>query len=288
MLQMQFGYDVTGNLLSVTENKQVSPGETVTENHLMAYDHLDRQISYSNFDGQVLANAYDRNGNKISYQHGGATAVTYGYNARNYLDQVCLDPPGCTQVTRYSYFPDGLKEQIRRANGTIADFEYDRTDRHSRIYDHRGGDLVAEQLYAYDANGNRLSMEERYAAIDGGLMAASSYSYDPANRLTRVAYPNGAELNYTYSPNGIATRLHLWPFRRSYGMCPSFPILYLLQIIADHLINLCIIAASLWIVVFVSYSILSLSTLAYSQTVFAGSSTHPFAWPSPGSRRDRP
>jgi YD repeat-containing protein len=82
---------------------------------------------------------------------------------------------------------------------TVTRRRYNRENRlESLVTSNKTGKILASFLYSYDGVGNKLSMTEE----DGGV---TRYSYDAANRLTGVIYPERIlpkVVNYTYDPAG--------------------------------------------------------------------------------------
>ena len=61
------------------------------------------------------------------------------------------------------------------------------------------GTVQDKFVYFYDAAGNLVSKKEVSAGIQRGT---TEYTYDALNRLSRVEYPDGSTVGYTYDGAG--------------------------------------------------------------------------------------
>ena len=181
----QFSYDDTGNLTRV-----VAPGNTI-----------------SNF-------TYDRQGNLLSSVDPLGQRVDFGYDPRFQQLSTVRDQRG--NLTAYAYTNQGNLSSIAYGDGTSETYRYDTTgnltvavNRRSQqieyTYDSKG-QLLSKKYpdgtsatFTYDNRGNLLT------AVDADSTVA--YTYDPANRLTKVTQANGRFLEYTYDAGGRRTKM---------------------------------------------------------------------------------
>ncbi|MFZ1710459.1 MAG: RHS repeat domain-containing protein, partial [Anaerolineae bacterium] len=56
--------------------------------------------------------------------------------------------------------------------------------------------------WVYDARG-RLVQESKYVNGTGGGTFMTQWSYDSADRMTSLTYPDGEVVNYTYAAQGL-------------------------------------------------------------------------------------
>jgi RHS repeat-associated protein len=85
--------------------------------------------------------------------------------------------------------------RVDRSNGTATTYAFDALERVAEIVHLGPGDVVqASFTSTYDPAGNPIAIES--------LAGTTSYSYDAANRLTRVDYPDGSHTEYDYDDAG--------------------------------------------------------------------------------------
>lgn len=104
----------------------------------------------------------------------------------------------------YTYTPDSLQQTITDADGNVTKLVYDGFDRladlefpsKTSVGAADGSDYEA---YAYDPNGNRISLRKRDAET-------ISYQYDALNRMTAKQVPNASQsVSYGYDLRGLMT-----------------------------------------------------------------------------------
>jgi RHS repeat-associated protein len=187
-------YDANDNLLTTTET--LADGGTLVATQ--TWDTFDRLSSGTNRYGETLVYSYDANGNRQSLRDPDGKVTLYAYDARNRLSSVTVPEAG---ATNYGYFRNGLLQQVVYPNGTTAAHTYDPANRVQRIENKQGATLVSSYDYAYDPNGNRTRQTEE----NGGPPETTTYTYDTADRLTGVVYPEKT-VAYTLDPVGNRLR----------------------------------------------------------------------------------
>jgi RHS repeat-associated protein len=180
----RYGYDGATNLVSITPagSGPASLGYDRQGNPISAVDPLGNQQAFSyepTFNN--LVNWIDAQGNATAYAHdanGNLAGTSY--------------PDGSTEQDSY----DAQGNLVRSVNRRGQVINY--------TYDNRG--LLLEQQfpdgshfdYSYDSHGNMIS------ATDAN--GTTSMQYDSANRMTKIAYPNGRFLQFTFDAGGRRTQ----------------------------------------------------------------------------------
>jgi RHS repeat-associated protein len=180
-----FSYDTNHNLA-----KEVGPGGITTTfstdaagnpvgtvdpqgNHLTAtYDPiLNRLQKLSDPLGNTTNYATDSNGNLLSITYPNGSNEQFTYDPRGNLTE---SVDGRAIPIQYTYDAHNLLTRKTFADGTHID-------------------------YAYDAHRNLIS------ATDAS--GTTTFTYDSADRLTGVSYPNGMSLAFTYDQGGRRTKM---------------------------------------------------------------------------------
>ena len=123
---------------------------------------------------------------------GGVT--TYTHDALNRLISL-TDPTG--GVTTFTYDALGRRTSITYPNGTKAIYTYSNCcgELLSLVNQKSNGEIISSYEYTHDNVSNRVSMKEANGDI-------TTYEYDKLYRLTKVVYPDGRTVTYTYDPVG--------------------------------------------------------------------------------------
>ncbi len=121
--------------------------------------------------GNSLNYSYDSNGNLIGITYPDGSGQQYQYNA---LGQVTQFTNRNGQVIAYSYFPNGLLKSETLPDGS-------------------------QDTFTYDNHRNLVSMTDS--------TGTTTFTFDSADRLTKVTYPNGSFLAYTY--NSVGQRIQM-------------------------------------------------------------------------------
>lgn len=219
--QWTYAYDKDGNLTSVEDaagNATALAGDGKTN---YSYDALNRLTSVDFSDSAPDASySYDANGNRTSMTDGLGT-VSYTYDD---LDQLKTASRG-SRVFAYSYDLDGHVTQRGYPDGTTTSYTWDVDGRLSSVthasmtssyaYD-AAGNLLETALPAstgrahervYDRAGRLIEMVEVAGSIETSTTFqldevgnptsettgtdATTYSYDPLDRIEQVCYPGG-------------------------------------------------------------------------------------------------
>lgn len=180
-----FSYDAVGNRVGMVDNS----GSTS-----YSYDGLNRltELTRQSADGALtLRYGYDPLGNRTSLSYPGGRSVAYAYDALSRLTAV--NDGGA--LTRYSYDALGNRETVAFPNGVSTRYHYDASSRLTAIRTFGPtGSLLVHIDYVLDAVGNRVQMVDHEGLTD--------YTYDSANRLTRVVYPDQTAVAYSYDAAG--------------------------------------------------------------------------------------
>jgi RHS repeat-associated protein len=203
-------YDANRNLIQVRDAK----------NHITNYSYdLDNERTATvRADGSVTKTTYGGNGKAVAQIDGAGNTTSYAYDP---LDRVIsmTDPLG--RVTRYSYDPRGNRLTLTDAQGQTTASSYDAANELVGIAFSDG--TTSAVSFVYDAAGRRISMTDQngtslfgYDSL-GRLMTnkdaagnTTRYSYDLANHLTRLTYPNGLAVTRRYNPDGLLAAVTDW------------------------------------------------------------------------------
>jgi RHS repeat-associated protein len=178
---------------------------------------------------------YDANGNLTSYTNAAGDTYQYSYDTKGDLTQT-INPLGQTvemtygslgnltsitdadnNTTRYSYSATGNLLNIAYPDGTQQSFTYNPLGNLSDTieqngdpvnYQYNAEGLVTQESFAdgssaaftYDAHGNLLTAKSYDPA--GTLTGTTTLTYNAANELTTITYPNGQFLDFTYNNDG--------------------------------------------------------------------------------------
>ena len=171
------------------------------------YDALGRRTSAAYPNGVTTGYGYDAASQLLSLANDlGETALSsYGYSFDAVGNRVSM-----TDLSGgHSYSYDSLYRLIEALHPAIPseDFTYDgvgnRLSSHlSGSYTYNAANRLQEDTdftYTYDANGNLTSKTDKVTAD------TTTYTYDAANQLTRVDFPDGTHAEYRY--DGLGRRI---------------------------------------------------------------------------------
>ena len=157
------------------------------------YDAMGRMIRKSASGRTLLALAYDKNGNKVSQTDVTGKITQYTYSPLDLLEKVWDDG---RELAAYEYNADGTIHEERR--GPLHKrYWYDLDKNLTGIRIHSGEELLVDNQYLYDGNGNRTHKKQ--------LGGETLYHYDPLNQVKKVEYPGYTEELF-YDKAGNRTR----------------------------------------------------------------------------------
>ena len=157
------------------------------------YDEMGRMIRKSASGRTLLAQTYDKNGNKISQTDVTGKITQYTYSPLDLLEKVWDDGK---ELAAYDYNADGTIHEERR--GPLHKrYWYDLDKNLTGIRIRSGEELLVDNQYLYDGNGNRTHKKQ--------LGGETLYHYDPLNQVKKVEYPGYTEELF-YDKAGNRTR----------------------------------------------------------------------------------
>ena len=131
---------------------------------------------------RLLSYEYDLNGNKIKQTDVTGKTTEYIYNE---LDQLQEIHDGGRCITAFKYNDDGTIKEAVSANGMKNLYGYDTDKNLIKLDIDFNGEILAQNRYTYDYNGNRTKKQQ--------LQGTTYYTYDSINQLTNVKYPDYEE-----------------------------------------------------------------------------------------------
>ena len=231
-----YNYDAMGNIVSVTdaegnvtENSYDSFGNLVkqmneTTGEVSTYTYIGAKYLASSTDalGSTASMTYDSMGNvaTLTNPNGGVTRYSYDLNS-NLTDESI----GQDYHVQYTYNAQNLTASKINSRDQKTIYDYDGLGRMVRQTDEAG---IIE--YAYDANGNVLTVTEtvgeevhtiirtydglnRVTSYEDGKGNKIGYTYDKIGNLVTLTYPNGKQVHYTYDKNGNIKTVTDWEQR---------------------------------------------------------------------------
>jgi len=207
----RYTYDALGNRQTSTDPN----GNTTT----YRYDELNRVIEVINASGKSTRTDYDENGNVIASTNAKGETTSYAYDDLNRQIRV-TDPIGIS--TSYSYDAKGNRTSVTDGRGITTRFEYDSLSRLVAVIENYQPGVNADEKtnirtqYAYDANGNRTSIQDgkgnttsfHYDALNRKIAEADAigntteYRFDEVGNVSSVRNPNQQTINYSYTSRG--------------------------------------------------------------------------------------
>ena len=168
----EYDYDVNDNLTKVK-----APNHATTT---YDYDDLGNQLKEISPDRGTILYTYDEAGNVKTKTDARNITATYSYDALGRL--TTLDLPGTEEDVSFSY--DGCPQGIGRL---------------CQITDQSG-----TTNYIYDSFGNI----KQQTKTELGHSYTTQYTYDAADRITTITYPDGRVVTYIRDSIGRTTRIN--------------------------------------------------------------------------------
>lgn len=120
--------------------------------------------------------------------NGGGKHYSYTYDAMGRLTG--------KQVAAYTYYPDGSVKSLKHGESLYTEYAYDGDRNLTHLKTLLGEEVLVDNHYWYDRNGNRTRKQQ--------LQGITHYAYDALKRLSRVEYPDYTEeLFYDQANNRI-------------------------------------------------------------------------------------
>lgn len=180
-----YAYDAVGRLVSVTDS--------FSGRIDFIYDILDRLTHIVTPQG-VIEYAYDAIGRRTSMTVAGQQPVTYTYDAASRLIQVAQG----TQVITIGYDAAGRRTSLTYPNGITTSYTYDAASRVTSLVHQGPVGLIESVTYAYDAGGNRISINRANGPALLLPAAMTAAAYDAGNQMIQF---NAATLPYDANGN---------------------------------------------------------------------------------------
>jgi RHS repeat-associated protein len=223
-----FAQDFTNNKTVVTDPR----GKQTT----YEFDKEARVTKVTDARGNSRSSTFNPNGNVLAGTDALQQNTLFTYNPANDLTQMKI-PTGATSAWTYANVshphspsssqdpqgnfldyaydtPGNLTSVTNRATGDRFSYAYNANGTLSRITDAKSN----VTNFFYDAAGNLTSIDypgplgtvsftyttsiSRLASMTDGKNQTSSYTYDPLDRLTRITFQDGSQVNYAYDGNG--------------------------------------------------------------------------------------
>lgn len=171
-----YTYDVMDNLTAVTD--YMGRGTYYT------YDLLGNLTSVTDASGRREEMSYDIVGRLTSYTSNGGNKITYDYDKLNHLvEKAYEDAKGEQSGETVAYAYNALGERVAMYDSTgDTEYTYDSLGRIIGVTTYR---TPGEDGFSHDATqGDRVV-----------------YTYDEADNLSAITYPDGTQVNYAYDLN---------------------------------------------------------------------------------------
>ena len=191
--ETHYTYNLYGNLLSRRAGELVETYQYTPEGLLKAaiaggmrytytYDAMGRLAGKEASGRKLMSLSYDLNGNLTQQEDVTGKVTEYRYDRRDQLREVW---DSGKQVASYTYYSDGSVKSLKQGQSLYTEYGYDRDRNLTHQRTVLGEELLVDNHYRYDGNGNRLEKEQ--------LQGITRYAYDVLNRLKRVEYPTFTE-----------------------------------------------------------------------------------------------
>jgi YD repeat-containing protein len=145
------------------------------------YDTLGRLTEKKASGRTLLSFQYDLNGNLTHQMDVTGKVTEYRYDLTDSIREVWDNDK---KIAEYTYNPDNTINSLS-CGSLYTEYTYD-TDRNLiGLKTKFGTEVIVENRYTYDGNGNQLEKVQKHGTI--------KYNYDRMNRLEKVQYPNATE-----------------------------------------------------------------------------------------------
>ena len=158
------------------------------------YDAMGRLLKKSASGRTLLSYTYDEEGHVLSMEDISGRKTRYSYDLLGRLSQV-YDRD--TLQATYTYDASGRKQSVTIGKDLHSEYAYNADGILSALKTTLGGQVLADNQYFYDGNGNLTRKET--------LAGTSLYAYDRMNRLSEVIGPQGKE-SFAYDRAGNRIR----------------------------------------------------------------------------------
>lgn len=199
---LRYGWDVNNRQSSRTLDLGTK-GQFATS---YSYDPLGRVSRIQDFGGGIFELGYDARGSRTSLRYPNGVETSYQYDPAGRVQQIETLGPDALPMDRvtYQYGTAGQPIGMTELDGRVTSWSHDALQRltSERVEDGLGG-LIYENLYGYDAVGNRLS-QNRFTA--GEPNSESLYSYDSRDRLIQEQIAGLPVASYQWDANGNLTQ----------------------------------------------------------------------------------
>ena len=148
------------------------------------YDAMGRLTKKAASGRILLSFAYDLNGNLTRQEDVTGKVTEYSYNELDILESV---NDNGNILAKYTYYPDGAIRSLQ-SGSLYTEYAYDADKNLASLKTLLGDEVLADNHYTYDHNGNRTEKQQ--------LGGNTRYTYDSLNQLTRVEYPGYTEELY--------------------------------------------------------------------------------------------
>ena len=215
---IEYGYDLNGNRLTTTDaatqtttsafdalNRVISVTDPLTGNATYGYDSQGNLVSAKDANGLTTTYAYDGFNNRVSQTSPDTGTTTYTYDEAG---NVLTHTDAKAQTTAYAY--DALNRLIQTtyADNTVISYSYDQgvnqLGRLIAINTNNSTNGASSIAYSYDIFG-RLTNKTQSV---NGVSLTTTYGYDLLGRISRMTYPSGSIVAYSYL-NGKLSGINL-------------------------------------------------------------------------------
>ena len=145
------------------------------------YDALGRLTEKKASGRTLLSFQYDLNGNLTHQMDVTGKVTEYRYDLTDSIREVWDNDK---KIAEYTYNPDNTINSIS-CGSLYTEYTYDADRNLTGLKTKFGTEVIVENKYTYDGNGNQLEKLQKHGTI--------KYSYDRMNRLQKVRYPNATE-----------------------------------------------------------------------------------------------